>query len=213
MNKSSLFGLLFLLAAAPVQAQTGLQRAKAQLPRDAARTLEQTVLAARKKGLPTEPLIDKALEGSAKGVPPAVVINAVRQKADMLARADAALRPFGKPTATDVTATADALQRGISVELVKRVGAGRRSGEPVGMALHTIADLIDRKVPANVAVEVISSWRARGGKSDELREIPAAVERLIRQGVSPSAAGRSLAKSPTQSVQQPKPPGNSGSGS
>src|SRR5688572_18943059 len=107
MNKRSLFSLLFLLAAAPLQAQTGLQRAKAQLPRDAARMLEQTVNDARKKGLPTEPLIDKALEGTAKRVPPGMILNAVRQKADMLSRAHAALRPFGKPAPADVTATAD----------------------------------------------------------------------------------------------------------
>jgi hypothetical protein len=206
MNKTSLFSLLLLLAAAPLQAQTGLQRAKAQLPRDAARMLEQTVNDARKKGLPTEPLIDKALEGSAKGVPPAVILNAVRQKVDLLARADAALRPFGKPAAADVTATADALQRGVSTDVVKRVRAGRRNGEPVGMALHTVADLLDRKVPVNVAMEVIASWRERGGKNEELREIPAAVERLIRQGKSPTAAGRSVAQPTTR----PSPPGNPG---
>jgi hypothetical protein len=209
MNKTSLFSLLFLLAAAPVQAQTGLQRAKAQLPRDAARMLEQTVNDARKKGLPTEPLIDKALEGSAKGIPPAVILNAVRAKVDLLARADAALRPFGKPGAADVTATADALQRGVSTDMVKRVRAGRRNDEPVGMALHTLADLLDRKVPVNVAFEVIESWRERGGKSEELREIPAVVERLIRQGKSPTAAGRSVAQ---PAGGRPSPPGNPGGG-
>jgi hypothetical protein len=220
MKKTLLFSMLFLGATASLQAQTGLQRAKAQLPRDAARMLEQTVLAAQKKGLPTEPLVDKALEGAAKRVPPSVIINAVRHKADLLTRADAALRPFGKPAAADITATADALQRGVTVDIVKRVRSGRRNGEPVGMALHTVADLMDRKVPANVAVDVISSWRERGGKNEELRELPAAVERLIRQGASPSAAGRSVARSPIQSGRRPQAPpadvpsnsGSSGSG-
>jgi hypothetical protein len=207
MKKIWSFGLLFLIVTAPLQAQSGLQRAKAQLPKDAARMLEQTVLAAQKKGLPTEPLIDKALEGSAKRIPPSVILNAVRQRADMLARADAALRPFGKPALADVTSTADALQRGVSVDIVKRVRSGRRNGEPVGMALHTVADLMDRKVPANVALDVISSWRERGGKNEELRELPAAVEKLIRQGVSPSAAGRSVARVPTQSNRPTAPPG------
>jgi hypothetical protein len=190
MNQISLLGFVILFATAPLQAQTGLQRAKAALPRNAARTLEQTVADARKRGLPTEPLVDKALEGIAKRVPPNAILKAVRDRSALLARADAALRPFGPPTGVDITSTADALQRGVSADVVKKVRAGRRKGEPVGMALHTVADLMDRKVPASVAVDVINSWRRRGGRNEELRELPAEVERLIREGASPSAAGR-----------------------
>jgi hypothetical protein len=190
MNRLLLLGFATLFATAPLQAQTGLQRAKAALPRDAARSLEQTIAAARKRGLPTEPLVDKALEGVAKRVPPSAIIKAVRDRSALLASADAALRPFGRPAAVDVTATADALQRGVSIDVVKKVRAGRRKGEPVGMALHTVADLMDRRVPTNVAVDVINSWRSRGGRNEELRELPAQVDRLIREGASPSAAGR-----------------------
>jgi hypothetical protein len=209
MKTITLLGLLFLLATAPVQAQTGLQRAKAALPRDAARAFEQTVVGARKRGLPTEPLVDKALEGVAKRVPPSVIVAAVRQKADLLARADAALRPFGPPTAADVTSTADVLQRGLSVDLIRKVRAGRGKGEPIGLSLHTVADLIERKVPASVALEVIHSWRERGGQSERLRELPAEVEKLIRMGVSPSAAGRSVAEAARQG-RPPTPPGKPG---
>jgi hypothetical protein len=210
MKTITLLGLLFLLATAPVQAQTGLQRAKAALPRDAARAFEQTVVGARKRGLPTEPLVDKALEGVAKRVPPSVILAAVRQKADLLARADAALRPFGPPTAADVTSTADVLQRGLSVDLIRKVRAGRGKGEPIGLSLHTVADLIERKVPASVALEVIHSWRERGGQSERLRELPAEVEKLIRMGVSPSAAGRSVAEAARQGRPPTRPgkPGN-----
>jgi hypothetical protein len=209
MKRITLLGMLLVFATAPLQAQTGLQRAKAALPRDAARAFEQTVVNARKRGLPTEPLVDKALEGVAKRVPPSVILNAVRQKADLLARAHAALRPYGPPTATDITATADVLQRGLSVDVVKKVRAGRRKGEPVGLSLHTVADLMDRKVPAPVAVEVIDSWRQRGGQHERLRELPAEVERLIRMGVSPSAAGRSVAEAAREG-RPPTPPGKPG---
>ena len=209
MKRITLLGLLLLFATAPVQAQTGLQRAKAALPRDAARALEQTVVGARKRGLPTEPLVDKALEGVAKRVPPSVILTAVRQKADLLARADAALRPFGPPTAADVTSTADVLQRGLPVDLIRKVRAGRGKGEPIGLSLHTVADLIERKVPAPVALEVINSWRERGGQGERLRELPAEVERLIRMGVSPTAAGRSVAEAARQG-RPPTPPGRPG---
>lgn len=207
MKKILLLGLMLPLAAAQAQAQTGLARAKAALPADAARTLEQTVAAAQARGLPTEPLVDKALEGTAKRVPATLILNAVRQKLDLLTRADATLRPFGPPSAADVTSTADVLQRGVSEDVVKRVRGGARTGEPVGMALHTLADLRDRGVPVDVALEVLSSWRARGARSDELRELPAEVERLVREGASPSVAGKALAASMKDGRKPAAPPG------
>ena len=206
MKKNLLLGLLILLVAPPLAAQTGLQRAKAALPRETARQLEQTVVSARKRGLPTEPLVDKALEGVAKGAAPSVIMNAVRQKVDLLGRAHAALRPFGPPTAADVTATADVLQRGVSPEIIKQVRAGKKRSEPVGLSLHTVADLLDRRVPAKVAVDVISSWRERGGRNEELRDIPMEVDKLIRMGATPSSAGRSIATSVRQG-RPPSPPG------
>jgi hypothetical protein len=192
MKKTRLVGLLLLLAATPAYAQTRMARAKAALPADASRRLEQTIANAKSKGLPTEPLIDKALEGVAKGVPPSVIVNAVRQRADFLARADAALRPFGPPAASEVTACADVLQRGLSVDIVKRVRAGRRKGEPLGVALHTVADLVDRKVPPKVALDLLNSWRHGRSRTEDLHQLPGYVERLIRGGSTPSAAARTV---------------------
>src|SRR5690606_40418578 len=48
------------------QVKGNLARARAVLPPDAMRDLERAVEAARARGLPTEPLVDKALEGAAK---------------------------------------------------------------------------------------------------------------------------------------------------
>lgn len=207
MNKILLLGMILPLAAAQAQAQTGLERAKAALPPAAAQTLEETVAAARSRGLPTEPLVDKALEGVAKHKPAPMILNAISQKLDLLTRADAALRPYGPPAPADVTATADVLQRGVSDELVKRVRAGARQGEPIGIALHTLADLLDRDVPVDVALDVLNSWRERGARANELRDLPAEVERLVRGGASPSAAGRSVAASMKARGKPSGPPG------
>ena len=207
MNKLLLLGLILPLTVAQAQAQTGLQRAKAALPPTAAQTLEETVAAAHARGLPTEPLVDKALEGVAKNKPAAMILNAIRQKLELLTRADAALRAYGPPAPADVTATADVLQRGVSDDVVKRVRAGARQNEPIGIALHTVADLLDRDVPVDVALEVLSSWRERSGRPDELRDLPAEVERLVRRGASPSAAGRSVAASMKSNARPGGPPG------
>ncbi|HEX6558672.1 MAG TPA: hypothetical protein VF021_04400 [Longimicrobiales bacterium] len=186
------FSLAFSTAAL---AQTPLERAKAALPAEAGRALEQTVGSAHARGLPTEPLVDKALEGVAKHAPANLILDAVRHRLELLGQADAALRAYGPPAPTDVTSVADALQRGVSVSVVKRVRAGARDGEPVGLAVHTLADLLDRGVPVGVAFDVLSSWRAHDGNADDLRQIPAAVDRLLRAGQSPSAAGRAIAAS------------------
>ena len=186
------FGILLATGAA-ASAQTPLERAKAELPPGAARALDQAVAAAHARGLPTEPLVDKALEGAAKHAPANLILQAVRMRVDLLGRADADLRPYGPPAATDVSSVADALQRGVSDDVVKKVRAGARSGEPIGVAVHMIADLLERGVPVDVALDVLSAWRARHGSVDELQDLPAEVDRLVRDGESPGAAGRAIA--------------------
>jgi hypothetical protein len=188
------FGFTVAFAAA-ASAQSGLERAKVALPPDAARNLEQTVADARARGLPTAPLVDKALEGIAKHAPPNAIVEAVRRRLELLARADAALRPSGLATADVVTAVADVMQRGVSEDVVKRAAAGKREGEPIDLALHTLADLMDRGVPVDVAFEMLSSWRERHGNAEELRQMPAAVERLVGEGASPASAGQAIAAS------------------
>jgi len=207
--KHSLVALGFSLAISTAAlAQTPLERAKAALPAETGRALEQTIATARARGLPTEPLVDKALEGTAKHAPANLILEAVRRRLDLLARADGALRPFGPPAAGDVTSVADALQRGISDDVVKRVRAGAKPDEPVGLAVHTLADLLDRGVPVDVAFDVLSSWREHGANADELRQIPAAVDRLLKDGATPGAAGRAVAASASAGSARPvAPPG------
>jgi len=188
------FGFTVACAAA-ASAQAGLERARSALPADAARSFEQTVASARARGLPTEPLVDKALEGIAKHAPPNAIVEAVRKRLELLVRADAALRPSGLTTADVVTAVADVMQRGVSDDVVKRAIGGKREGEPIDLALHTLADLLERGVPVDVAFEMLSSWRDRHGNAEELRQMPATVERLIGEGASPAGAGLAIAAS------------------
>lgn len=195
MKHVTLTAALLVTLSGTAGAQTSLERAKAALPQDAALALEQTVAAALSRGLPTEPLVDKALEGAAKNIAADVILVVVRQRFELLVRADAALRPFGPARAAEVTAAADVMQRGIGHDVVARVRSGALSGEPVDLALNTLADLLERGVPVDVAFEMLSSWRYRGAHAEELRQMPAAVERLVGEGSTPGAAGRAIAAS------------------
>lgn len=203
MNRSvTVATLLTALATASLPAMVGiaaaqstsrLERAKAALSPAAAQALDRAVTAARDRGLPTDPLVDKALEGVAKGIPAERVVAVVQQLADQLGRAQALLGRAAAATPADVAAVADALRRGVPDAAVRDLRADAKAGEPVALAIHTLADLLDRGVPVDIAVDVIGAWRGRGAKPDELREIPAAVERLIREGALPAQAGAAVA--------------------
>lgn len=220
MKRFALILGLLLATAAGAVAQTPLDRAKAALPADAARGLEQAVANARTRGLPADALVDKALEGVAKHAPANLILDAVRRRLEQLGRADAALRSYGPPRANDVVSAADALQRGVGEDVVKRVRSGAHEGEPVGLAIHVLADLMDRGVPVDVGFEMLSSWRAHGADADELRQMPAAVDRLMRDGESPGAAGRAVAATvgrakgvtPPGLLKKANPKANSGNG-
>jgi hypothetical protein len=144
----------------------------------------------RARGLPTQPLIDKVLEGKAKRATPDKIIVVVRQRADQLARAQALTR---SRSSLEIITVAEALHRGVDEATIRRVRAESRSREPVGLALHTLADLLETGVPRDVALGMIAGWRSRGAAASELRELPASVERLVRQGATPARAGGAVA--------------------
>lgn len=187
---------LALVAAVPVMAQQEdprVDRIRAALPAATAQQIQQSVAEARASGLPFEALLDKAVEGIAKGVAAPQIAGAVVRLAGELATAQSILGDGTATAPTDVTAVADAMRRGVPEPAIRRVAGQAEPGEPVALAVHTMGDLMDRGVPTQQAVAVLDAWRFRGAHQEELRELPAAVERLIRQGVMPGPAAAALA--------------------
>jgi hypothetical protein len=148
---------------------------------------------AREQGLPTQPLVAKALEGAAKNVPGDRIMIAVRQTTTALVRAQTLLRPSGGATEAEVTAVATALQRGVPEDAITRMAATAAGRGNVGMSAHVLADIMAHGVPVAVGVELIAAWRGHGADPARLSEIPGAVERLVRQGVVPTRAGAAIA--------------------
>ena len=170
---------------------TAYDRARAALPPAQRTEFTRIVSDARARGLPIDPLSDKVLEGVAKSQPAARIMTAVRQRATLLARARTLI---GARPATEIVTVADVLQRGLNEQWIRDVRAGARPNEPVGLALHTFADLAERGVSGDVALSMIDGWRSRGASASELRELPAAVERLVRSGANPVRAGGAVAE-------------------
>jgi hypothetical protein len=194
------------LAGTPAGAQqatdTRLERIRAELPADAVRRIEAQLARASELGLPTAPLLDKAVEGMAKGVPGVRIAGAIDQLAADLGRASALLTDAHPGPPADVASVADALRRGVPEATIQRLATRAGPEEPVALAVHTVGDLMDHGVPAGQALSVLEAWRDRGARAEELRELPAAVERLIRQGVLPEQAAAAVANA----MMQGRPP-------
>ena len=187
-------GATGFVAAAGAQEPTKQERVRAAFSGEAARELERLLADARDRGLPTEPLLDKALEGSAKGVPAERVLAVLAQLSTGLGRARAILAEDGSPPVpADVVAVADGLRRGVPERAVSRLRTEAGPDEPIALAVHTLADLLDRGVPVDAALDVLTAWRSHGAQPTDLAELPAAVERLVRQGSLPSQAAEAVA--------------------
>src|SRR5262245_8527856 len=170
ITRNTLFTMLLVLAALPTVAvaqqpePASVRRARAGLPPVQAKAFDEILTNARARGLPIGPIVDKALEGAAKGVRPDVVIVVLRERANRLALAKVIVGERGQ---AEVVNMLMAFDRGVDEKLARRVVAGARQQEPVGMALNILADLVQRGVPLNDALEVLTSWRLRGGRSSD----------------------------------------------
>jgi hypothetical protein len=186
-----------LLLAVPASGQEdpGLATLRASMSASAYASFSATLRDAQQRGLPTQPLLAKALEGAAKNVPGERILVAVRQTAEVLARAQTVLQAGGvgaAATEAEITAVAMAMQRGVPTDAVTRLAAEARGRGSVGLSAHVLADLMRHGVPLAVGVELLAAWRAHGADPARLQEIPGAVERLVRQGIVPARAGAAI---------------------
>lgn len=184
-----LTGLLALSAPLAAQEAGGMDRVRESFPGEAADEIAKIVADAEAGGLPTAPVVGKALEGAAKGVPADRVVSAVSAYADRLQRASGLL-PEGAPT-DGIVAAADALRRGATPDAVRDVAG--RAGDASPEALVVLGDLAEAGVPVDRAVEVVTEALAQGRQGQGLLAIPAAVRRLTRQGTPPEQAARAVA--------------------
>ncbi len=191
--------LLFATAVSAQQERVEeMARIRAGLPPDVVQQIEQVMARARGEGLPTEPLLDKAVEGVAKGVAGPMIVGAVERLSAQLGEARQLLGagPMARTRAgspMEVAAVADGLRRGVPPQAIRHMAVNARNGEPLAMAVHTLGDLLDEGVPVDEAVAVLDAWRGRGARAQELRDIPAAVQRMIRRGSLPGQAAAAVA--------------------
>lgn len=196
--------LVWLLAATSLSAQAARARLVGRVPASTLPALDSIVLMADDEGLPTEPLIQKALEGVAKGAPPASIVSAVDASASQLRGALALLRRAGEsqPAATEVTAVAAALSRGVSPDRVGNLTTAL-PGEPTGPALHAVADLVGHGFPEDSSVGLIVEAARHGLRGLRLLDVAAAAVLELQRGQS---HGMALARVHDMLPDVPPPP-------
>jgi hypothetical protein len=146
---------------------------------------------AEKEGLPTRPLVAKALEGVSKGADGERIVKAVRAYTEALRRARSAV---GKESSeAEIVAAAGAVQAGVPTDTLTRLRSARPSGSLV-VPLVVLSDMVARHVPVDVAsVAVLAPTRA-GAKDADLFSIRERVEKEIQAGVAPGAAAQLCSK-------------------
>jgi hypothetical protein len=151
--------------------------------------LESLIAQAVAESLPTEPLVQKALEGGAKGIPVARLVNGVRHGLVQLRDARAIVSRATPARASldgDVAAVAAALARGLAPGLIERLLSAAPApppGEPPGPVLHAAADLVAHGFPADSAAELLQTAQQQGLHGTRLLDVAvAASHELQREG-------------------------------
>ncbi len=176
--------LLLLVLGLPVLAPAQEPRFQGRVPDPARQQVEAILDAARLRRLPVEPLVDRALEGAAKGAPAAMIVAAVTRLRDELATVRTA---FGETaTPAELSAGAGALRAGARPDDLARLRRTRGS-RSLTVAAGVLADLVAAGVPADTAVGAVLVL-ARDADDADYIAFRRNVQRDIELGASPAAA-------------------------
>src|SRR5438874_6622447 len=164
----------------------------------AARSLVAVAIdSARAAGLPTEPLVQRALEGATKDAPGTLIVSAVQRLAADLGRARAALG--ASATSPELEAGAAALRAGAGPAVLAQLRRSRR--QTITVPLAVLTDLVASGVPVDSAAAAVLALAARARDTD-LIDFRRAVERDIALGAPPTAATAAAAAAADARISQ-----------
>jgi hypothetical protein len=140
---------------------------------------------ANRANLPTEPLIQKALEGATKRASEGTIIAAVSKMAQDLARARRALGPAF--SGAEVEAAMFAIKAGVDIKQIERLRAAR-SGHRIATAFHVLESLGRLSVDADTAASVIVGLVLAQATDDQLLALKDDIERDLAAGTPAASA-------------------------
>jgi hypothetical protein len=135
-----------------------------------------------REGVPHEPLVDYALEGTQKGGSPEVILAGVRKWARELRRSRELLGPNAKDD--EVSAGAQAIRAGVDERHLTRIRESRRN-QRFATALNTTTLIIKKGVPADTAATVLINVALASASDAEIKKLQDEIERDISGGTPP----------------------------
>jgi hypothetical protein len=162
-----------------------IARLEQSLDADTYQAVAQVIARARARSLPTDPLVDRALEGAMKRAPGTRIRAAVSALAQRLEVARKELAPA--PTDGDIAAGAGALGVGVPREALRAIRS-IQPDRPVAVPLGVLTELVARNVPVDRATTLVVELLRRGATSPQLVALGEDVQRDIAAGIEPSAA-------------------------
>jgi len=193
-----------MLAAA---GQGGAQEARLQSRMDAEtfRAVRAIIDSAKKAGLPTRPIEDKALEGASGGASGPLIVSTTRAFTTQLGAVSKAL---GKNASIDeLRAGVGAIDAGVpSRDLVRLDAATDPSDRSIATALTVLGDIVVHGVPVATGSNLVISLLRAKVKDHELLDFDRSVRSDITHGADPSTAASARAKGTILAFGVSKPP-------
>jgi hypothetical protein len=206
--------LLAIAVAAGLPAQADVAaRLSGRVSPEVAAAVGQLADSAARQGLPVEPLVEKAIEGGAKGVPAARVLAAVRSLVARLGEAATAVRAAGATANAEVVeAGAFALNAGLDRREVESLV--RRSRPPYlpAATLRVAGTLAALGVPPGETADVVQQAIDAGTSPGDLLDLPQRVEKGVAHGASPGNAAAGLGRGQASAPGLAKPHESQGQG-
>ncbi len=164
--------LLLVLLPATLPAQDA--RLAERLDPATATRVQGVVDSARESGLPSEPLVQKALEGSTLGASGERIVAAVHTLHGQLRRAREALGEDANDA--ELTAAAGALRAGLEPTALRRLQS-LRAGRPLVVPIAVLTDLVAEGVPAAEATRSVLDLARDNRPDDEFVALRRQVQR------------------------------------
>ncbi len=194
--------LVAIIGVVPLGAQTDdLVRVRALLGEGATSQIEAAIQLGLADGLPRNLLVDKAIEGAAKGMGSEVILAAVYTLTDELRQAGTVVGLDADEV--NLEKAADGLRSGLDQSFL--VELYRENSEDFAMVVVALEDLLRTGVTVRVAQNMLRDASSRGLRVNELLRLPANVRRLVREGRTPFEAVRSVRASMRSGRRPPYP--------
>lgn len=166
--------------------------------------------AAAARGLPIDPLIQKAIEGAAKGVPNERVAAAMRLVVTQLDTSASALRGANAALVSDtvaIAAGAFALSAGLSGRDVAALARSGAAPAEVIVGLRVAGTLAALGVPPAETVSLVRTTLQAGRPAGDLLALPGQVQAAMGKGVGAAQAAAGLARAAAAQSRRGPPPG------